>query len=395
MKKWLPLLFIVIFLVILFTYRRFTPQNVDYFLLEPRDFLETLVAAGRVKFSQDIEMAFQIPGVIRSIPVRENQKVQPGDLLVVLDDASERNQVELARADLALAEINLRKLTEHERQLAHEEYRRAEINRRAAFDRYQQAQMLFGRGSIPEEELKNARLDFETALSLENSARLRLANIEDNGPGFLEAKAQVERSRLQLAQAETNLKKKSLLAPIEGTVVPILKNPGEFVQAGETVMVLGGNPFQVVTSIDEREYKKIQVGMKALVSEQADSQKTIRTASISRIAPVVDPAQGTVEVTLVFDEAVEVKPDAAVNVEIITHEEKGLLLAPKRYLVMRNDQPAVWIEEKGKSQIIPLSQVEYLGEWVKISELAPGTVLLDPRGLREGRRIILKERRSN
>ncbi|MEN3185987.1 MAG: HlyD family efflux transporter periplasmic adaptor subunit [Atribacterota bacterium] len=395
MKKWLPFLLIVISLIGFFTYRRFTPRKVDYFLLEPRNFVESLVSAGRVQFSQDIEMAFQVSGVIKNILVKEGQKVQQGDSLITLDDTLEQSQVALAKADLTLMEINFQKLVENERQLAQEEYRRAEINRRTTFEQYQQAQILFGRGSISEEEFKSAQRNFENALSLENSARLRLTNIEENGPGFLEAKAQIERARLQLSQAETNLRKKWLFAPANGIVVSLKKNPGEFVQAGEVVLTLGENPFQVTTSLDEREYKKIELGMKALVSEQVNTTPKVIPASVAKVAPAIDPGQGTIEVTLTFDEKVDIKPNAAVNVEIIVREEKEILLFPKRYLSFQGNQPMVWTENDGRAKAISLTQVEYFGEWVKAEELPSGTPILNPRNLREGWRVVLGERKEN
>ncbi|MEN3203803.1 MAG: HlyD family efflux transporter periplasmic adaptor subunit [Atribacterota bacterium] len=395
MKKWILLTLIPTFLVIFFAYRMFTPQRVDYFLLEPRDLRESLVSAGRVQFSQDIEMAFQVPGVIKTISVKEGQKVAPGDLLMTLDDALEQIQVALARADVTLAEVHLQKLVTNERKLAQEEYRRAEINRRSAFEQYQKAQLLFERGSISEEDFKNAQINFENALSLETSALLRLLNIEENGPGFLEAQAQIERAKLQLSQVETNLRKKSLFAPANGVVVSLKKNPGEFVQAGEVVLVLGENPFRVVTKLDEREYRKVWVGMKALVSEQAQTTREILPASIVAVAPQVDPNQGTVEVTLAFDEKVDIKPNAAVNVEIIVREEKDVLLFPKRYLTFQGSQPVVWIENSGQAHAIPLTKVAYFGEWVRTEELPPGVKLLNPRNLREGRRVTLEERMEN
>ncbi|MGC8778850.1 MAG: HlyD family secretion protein, partial [Candidatus Caldatribacteriaceae bacterium] len=250
MKKWLfSVSILVLFLTVFSSYRHLVPQKVDYFILEPRDFLETLVAAGRVKFSQEVEMAFRVPGTIQVISAKEGEKVRSGDLLISLDDTLERNQVQLARTELNLAEINLRKLIEYQREVAQEEYRRAVINRQATLEEYERAQILFQSGTIPQEELNRTRRSWETALSLENAARLNLENIGENGPGFLEMKAQVEKASLELAQAEVNLKEKHLRAPTDGVVISLKKNPGEFVQAGEVVAVLGKNPLQVVTSL--------------------------------------------------------------------------------------------------------------------------------------------------
>ncbi|MGC8778678.1 MAG: HlyD family efflux transporter periplasmic adaptor subunit, partial [Candidatus Caldatribacteriaceae bacterium] len=146
----------------------------------------------------------------------------------------------------------------------------------------------------------------------------------------------------------------------------------------------------------EREYKKIRVGMNALVSEQANSKKEVLTASVLSISPAVDPAQGTIEVTLSLDEgSVSMKPDAAVNVEIVIREEKGVMALPRRYLSFQDDETIVWTAKEGKAYPLLLSNLEYLNGWVKIADLPSGTVLLDPKGLQSGKRVTLGKRRND
>ena len=371
-------------------YRNFAPQKTEYFVLEPRNLFETLVAAGRIEFSRELALSFPVSGILQQAPIQEGERVQRGELLAALEDSLEQNRLELARTELALSEINLRRIESYQRKLAEEEHRRATINLQAALEQYRKAQFLFRQGSIPEEELKKAERDWETALSLERTTRLNLMGVQEDGPVFLEARAQVERARLELLQAEIDARRRLLYAPANGVIVDFPKNPGEFVQAGETVVVLGENPFQVVIRVDERQYRKIRPGMKALVREQADPQGEVLVASITGIAPAIDTAQGTVEVTLLFDAPLTgVKPNAAVNVEIILREEEGVLAFPKRYLA---DKDTVWVEKEGKAYPVRLLHFTPFEEWIQTTDLPSGTVLLSPKGLREGKRVVPGER---
>lgn len=371
-------------------YRNVAPQKTEYFVLEPRNLFETLVAAGRIEFSRELALSFPVSGVLQQASIQEGERVQRGELLAALEDSLEQNRLELARTELALSEINLRRIEAYQRKLAEEEHRWATINLQAALEQYQKAQFLFRQGSIPEEELKKAERDWETALSLERTTRLNLMGVQEDGPVFLEARAQVERARLELLQAEIDARRRLLYAPADGVIVDFLKNPGEFVQAGETVVVLGENPFQVVIRVDERQYRKIRPGMKALVREQADPQGEVLVASITGIAPAIDTAQGTVEVTLLFDAPLTgAKPNAAVNVEIILREEEGVLAFPKRYLA---DKDTVWVEKEGKAYPVRLLHFTPFEEWIRTTDLPSGTVLLSPKGLREGKRVVPGER---
>lgn len=150
-----------------------------------------------------------------------------------------------------------------------------------------------------------------------------------------------------------------------------------------------------MVSLDEREYKKIRVGMKALVSEQASPEKDVLTASILKVSPGIDTAQGTVEVTLALEKDMDIKPGAAVNVEIIVREEKGVTVFPRRYLSLSSGQPVVWTEKEGKAYPLLLSNLEYLNDWVKTTDLPPGTVLLDPKSLQKGKRVVPGKRRND
>jgi len=397
MKKWFWLVFLPVALLLVFLiYGWVVPRKVDYFLLEPRDFFATLVAAGRIEFAQEVELSFSVAGKLQALYVNEGDTVEQGQLLLALESLVEENQLQLAQNALELAEVRLRKIAEQQRALAWEEYRRARMDQEAAFDEYLRAQRLFLAGSIPKEELESLRRKWQQALSLENSLRISLESIQEDGIDFLEARKQLERARLEHTQAEIKLQERRLMAPFDGVIVVANKTPGEFVQAGEPVLTLGRKPLQVVTRLDEREYKKLMLGMKALVSEQAGPREEMLTAWLDQVAPVVDPEQGTVEATFLLDRVPDsTKSGAAVDVEIIVQEEKGVLLVPERYLVARDGRQAVWIAQEGRASLIYIQNPTYLDGWVKVEGLMPGTAILEPAGLQEGRKIALRERRDN
>lgn len=395
MKKWILLglggLFVVLLLV-----RSQMPRRAEYYVVEPRDIVETIVAAGRVTFSEKLNLAFQIPGTLQDIPVQEGERVTKAQLLAALEDTEERNAVARAEIALELASIALRSIKEYEAPLAREEAHRAALEEEAAWKEFLRAQRLFTGGSIPEEEFERVQKQWERAQSLARTAILNRESLTPSGVRFLEAQAQEKRARLELAQAERDLVRKQLRAPREGLVLAVAKKPGEFVQAGETVITLGVNPLLVRTRIDEREYKKITPGMKALVKELVSTGGRVFRAEVVRVAPAIDPAQGTVEVTLLFEDTVEnLKPEAAVNVELILGERQGVLVFPRAYLEESNGKAFVWLWNDGRATRKPLSSFTFFADWVVTEAIPEGTVLLNPQGLREGQRVVLFKRRES
>ena len=52
-----------------------------------RDFVQTVVASGRVETAHRVEIGAQITATVRRVAVAEGQAVQAGQLLIELDDA--------------------------------------------------------------------------------------------------------------------------------------------------------------------------------------------------------------------------------------------------------------------------------------------------------------------
>ncbi|GEM_PF-1196142 len=386
---------IVVFIVVLLAYRAFIPPKVDYFLFEPRDLVESLVSAGRIKLSQESDLAFETPGIIHQVLVEKGDLVHKGQLLASLSTDTEENELELARVEYRLATLRLERITNYERKVAEEEYERAQITRKNAWDEYKRAQILRENGGITEEEFVKAQRNWKIALSQENIARIRWEQLSDQGVEFLEAKAQVEQAHLLLKKAEMMLQRRLLFSPFEGVALARYKNSGEFIQGGETLFTLGQNPFYVVTNLDEREYKKLKEGAKALIREQAEPQRVF-SSFVASIAPIIDSESGTVETKLFFESFPnDLKPESAVNVEIILREETGVLAFPQRYLVSQGEKTSIWtIDDSGKTRLLPLQKIERFDRWIITQDLPPQTIILNPDKLKNAQRVTLGERRS-
>ena len=71
---------------------------------------KSVLAPAEVVSEYPVAITAPFDAVVRQILVRPNQHVRPGDELVLLEDTDLRNNYELAREELAIAEVELRKL---------------------------------------------------------------------------------------------------------------------------------------------------------------------------------------------------------------------------------------------------------------------------------------------
>src|SRR5262245_58105841 len=97
----------------------------------------------RVEASKRVELAFQVPGLLVKLPVREGQAVKKGQVIARLrqDEFQARTQMAQGQVDQAWTALNARRLAERtEEQLRREAQARAAAaklaNARTEFDRY-------------------------------------------------------------------------------------------------------------------------------------------------------------------------------------------------------------------------------------------------------------------
>ncbi len=99
-----------------------------------------------------------------------------------------------------------------------------------------------------------------------------------------QAQAELEADQAALDRAQYTLAQGTLVAPYDGTIVAINIQPGELVQPGEVVAVIGTlNQLQVqTTDLSERDIARVQVGQSAMVHLKAfDQDLSGKVASIS------------------------------------------------------------------------------------------------------------------
>ena len=101
-----------------------------------------------------------------------------------------------------------------------------------------------------------------------------------------------------MALAEARLAYAVVRAPVAGTLIARSVEPGNVVQAGKALMVLSPDgETQLVVQIDEKNIRLLKRGQQALVSADANPEKSF-TAEVAYINPGVDADRGSVEVKL-------------------------------------------------------------------------------------------------
>ncbi len=236
-----------------------------------------------------------VGGPVKQVLVGDTQMVRRGDVLVTLDDTDARITLAKAEADLANAERKVRGLIATDRGLGAEIAARIADQTRAAaqvsaakgdLERARidlaRRQDLASTGSVSGEEITTAKNAFttasanlaaaEAALALANAKKIAAVGTEQATDALVQNadvadNPEVLAARAVRDQAEVDLERTVLRAPIDGVVSRRDVQVGQKVQSGETLMVIApiGQSY-VDANFKEMQLAKVRPGQPVILT---------------------------------------------------------------------------------------------------------------------------------
>jgi HlyD family secretion protein len=294
-----------------------------------RDFVQTVVASGRVEAPHRLEVGVQITGTVLRIPVTEGQAVKAGDLLLELEAAELTATGRQADVAVMQAQAKLRQLQEVQGPVAAQTLRQAQSglkNARAALAR---SRDLFGQGFIGQAALDEARKTAELADAEVRAAQKQLDTTAASGSDRALALANVAGAQASAQAARARTGYAAIKAPVAGTLIARNVEVGDVVQPGKVLMTLSPQGrTQLVVAIDEKNLALLALGQQAMVSADAYPAQRFE-ATLAYINPSVNATTGAVEVKL--DAAAPpavLKQDMTVSVDIEVARRPQALIVP-------------------------------------------------------------------
>ena len=158
--------------------------------------------------------------------------------------------------------------------------------------------------------------------------------------------------RERIAALQAQLDKTEVRSKVAGTVLTRDVEPGDLVQPGKTLftIALAGNT-EIHVSLDERNLSRLALEQKAFAIADAYPDQPFPTR-IDFIAPSIDSERGTVEVRLSVDPVPEfLRQDMTVSVNIETGRRTQALVIPNDALAnIQKDTAQVLLLRNGKIQ---------------------------------------------
>lgn len=332
-------------------FRRTEGPRVDAITPVRQPMVQTIVTSGRVVQRRQSKLGAMIPGTVAEVGVEDGDRVEAEALLVRLADEDALANLAEAEASVSEAEARLARVQGVGRRMAEQALRQATIEARQAEVEFQRQQALAGSGAVSELTFERARRDRDQARSRRISASLEVAAAAPKGSDVAVSAAALSRAQARLTAAQVAVEQTRIRAPLPGVVLKRHVEPGEVVQPGEAIVTFAGDgPLQVRIQPDESNLALLQLGQHALVSSEAFPEQRLG-ASISRIAPSVDPVRGTVEVDLDIEDETDLRPDMTMTVEIEVGRTSSALVVPSWAIRdLGSDRPWVMIAKEGEAR---------------------------------------------
>ena len=287
--------------------------RVEIRTVSPRDFVATVDASGVVRPGESVDISAEVVGRLLEVTVRPGDPVQPGQIVALIDDATQRPIVEEHRAALREAETA---------------FAGARIEVEDAEREHERALELHSEGVV------SARRVEETRVALD-----RAANSRDR------ANQNIERARSSLRRAEEDLRKTVVRSPMRGTVLSVELEPGELVVAssqnlpGSKIMTLGtDDELLVEADVPEVDVVQVQEGQPVEVSltalgetvlggEVIEIQRVGQRDETVRFGGAAPGAEFLARIRL-LDPPSPVRPSMSAQVRIETDRRSDALAVP-------------------------------------------------------------------
>ena len=222
------------------------------------DLENTVLATGTLDATRLISVGAQVSGQVKKMYVQLGDEVKQGQLIAQIDSTTQENS--LKTADANITNLEAQRL----QQVANLNEKQLEFRRQ---------QQMFAQDATSKAELESAEAAYKTA-----QAQIKAIN------------AQIESAKVTRSTAQTNIGYTRIVAPTDGTVVAIVTEEGQTVNANQSaptiVKIAKLQNMTIKAQVSEADIMKVEKGQEVYFTTLGDDKK--RYATLRQIEPAPD-----------------------------------------------------------------------------------------------------------
>jgi HlyD family secretion protein len=296
------LLLIALILIVFLGSKKEPVQMVQVEKVSKRTITQVVTATGKIQPEISVKISPEVSGEITSLPVKEGQRVKKGDVLMKI-----KPDVYIAQRDQFAAAL---------------------LSSRANLSRsepeYKRVKTLFDKGMVSQAEFDQARAEYESA------------------------KASYAQASASLDQANENLRKTTVVSPMDGTVSELNSRLGERVlgtvqfQGTDVMTIADLSRMEARVDVSETDVILVSVGDTARISIDAVPDKKVNAVVYEIANTGKSKGAGTQEEVTNFevkmrvvDHGVNIRPGMSMTADVETETRQNVLTVPIQSVTTR------------------------------------------------------------
>jgi len=315
--------------------------------VSPRDITETVSTNGKIQPEVEVKISPDVSGEIIEIYVKEGDKVKKGDILAKINP-----DIYISNLDRIVASLNQQKanLANSKARLAQVEaqFYSTEIN-------YNRNKQLKEQGAISAAEFEN----------IESQYLVAKAEVEASKQTILAAEYSVKSAEAALKEAQDNLTKTSIFAPVDGSVSKLSHEKGERVAGAsqfsggtEIIRIADLSKMEVKVDVNENDIIRVNIGDTAEIEVDAYLNQKFKGV-VTSIANSANVSGLSIDQVTNFEVNIKILPESyahlnkegaenfyplrpgmSASVEIMTQKLQNVLSVPIQSVTTREDSIA-------------------------------------------------------
>ncbi|MBJ9986794.1 MacA family efflux pump subunit [Acinetobacter sp. S40] len=222
------------------------------------DLENTVLATGTLDATRLISVGAQVSGQVKKMYVQLGDEVKQGQLIAQIDSTTQENS--LKTADANIKNLEAQRLQQE-----------ANLNEKQL--EFRRQQQMYAQDATSKAELESAEAAYKTA-----QAQIKALD------------AQIESGKVTRSTAQTNIGYTQIVAPTDGTVVAIVTEEGQTVNANQSaptiVKIAKLQNMTIKAQVSEADIMKVEKGQQVYFTTLGDDKK--RYATLRQIEPAPD-----------------------------------------------------------------------------------------------------------
>jgi len=206
--------------------------------------------------ARTVSISAQVGAAIVDVPVTDNQLVEPGTVLVRLDDRDYTAQVDQGKASIVNIDAQI---VAQQARIEQAEKQSAEAEANLTFAQQQEARYtdLVSKGAVTVEQAQQYASGLRQAQANYSAARANAIATQKQLPVL---RAQREQAAAQLELAEANLSRTLVTAPEAGRVARLTAAKGNYAAVGQALMMFVPRQVWVTANFKETQLSTVRPG---------------------------------------------------------------------------------------------------------------------------------------